>query len=143
MSKYIPPHKRREAENGFKKPFDDDGFKHMMPRYRKTTFSQEPHFNARIETKELKPKEPGPIEIPDIIPPPVVDHPMTEESVEEMPKSNLPTKKWDPSAREIAFFKNMAALRREHARREADEEFLEWEAHYRCELETMYEECVN
>lgn len=121
-----------------------------IPRNRRRDFSQGSKFNTRIISSEKddnqKETEPGPIEIPDMIIPPVVE-PVIPESIEKKEMEQGATEKVKPREglykHEIDLIRKLAAIHAKHVRKEAQREFDEWLEHYGKELEDMYETCVD
>lgn len=139
MSRYVPPHKRNTTDN----------FQHFKPRTKRRNFQPGSGFNRLTEhhvSINSSGKEPGLIEIPEIITPPIVES-VSENRYngpcDEGCEDTVTIPGTGTSDQEIRFFREMAELRIEHVRKQSYDEFMEWNDHYRDELKAMYDECVN
>lgn len=139
--RYVPPHLRRgNNENGLK---DETERKraHTNSYYNKhQDDSQESKFNTRT----ISPSDicgvtnitPGPIEIPEIVIPPIVK-PVIKSNNRKLskPKSS--------SEYDLDLFKKLSSIQIEIKKREEKEDFEEWVKHYKKDLEEMYDNCID
>ena len=177
--RYVPPHKRNIVRASRNPHYDNSTDNSRVYNPKRRNFSEGSKFNTIVDppkpTKSNGPKEPGLIQIPEIIIPPIVEsiilddesltsqeflvkdgksqsHYCTDQSeiklsqdvdfandIVEVHDDNIQS---DDSP-QIQFYRKMARLRVEHAQKQADGEFIEWNNHYKRELHAMYEECVN
>ena len=154
-SKYVPPHKRYNTSREFSKNKEDNQGQQRNnyepklsqdvmenPRNRRRDFSQGSKFNTRTISQEQenvqKEIEPGPIEIPEMMVPPIL--PTIVEAKDNLGGSKKNTGLYQ---HEIDLIGKLAAIRKKHVRQEAQKEFDEWLEHYGIDLEHIYETCVD
>lgn len=182
QNKYVPPHRRDNfsGSSNFTRKSGDENQRNRgdrqcnqragdekktsdMSQNCKRNFFQGSKFNTRSLSSENDScqDEPGSIEIPEMIIPPVVDPVERKESIAESTKPidnievigkrtktsecSIGTKELNPSLRpyEIKLINKLSRIRNNYARKEEKDNFYEWLNHYGTDLEQMYNTCVD